>query len=420
MTAHIEAGVDSDPAADSGLATVNPAIFGALFVPFGISSGYVTVTLAFLLARDGLSTAVIGTIIALAVWPQTVKMLWAPLVDTVGNPKLWYGAGAISVGLSILLMSVLPKTEAMVGLIIAVIVLSSITSTFVSMAAEIFLAHLVAPAARGRASGWSQAGNLGGAGIGGGIGLLLAENVAQSWVSGAVLAAICFACWAATLWLPPVARHSEALNYLSQLKEVAVNVWAVARSRLGYLALLIMLLPLGSGGVPWAAISTEWGAGSTMVALVNGVAGGVAAMVGAMIAGFVCDRMELKKAYCLFGLLVGLVAALMVLAPRTPTVFVIGVLAYQMMIGTTYTGYAAIVLEAIGKKSVATNWNLLAALSNIPIAAMSMVSGLIHDRLGTDAMLLGELVIPAAAIALFALFVVATAPRRSASTGLVG
>lgn len=420
MTAHIEAGVDSDPAADSGLATVNPAIFGALFVPFGISSGYVTVTLAFLLARDGLSTAVIGTIIALAVWPQTVKMLWAPVVDTVGNPKLWYGAGAISVGLSILLMSVLPKTEAMVGLIIAVIVLSSITSTFVSMAAEIFLAHLVAPAARGRASGWSQAGNLGGAGIGGGIGLLLAENVAQSWVSGAVLAAICFACWAATLWLPPVARHSEALNYLGQLKEVAVNVWAVARSRLGYLALLIMLLPLGSGGVPWAAISTEWGAGSTMVALVNGVAGGVAAMVGAMIAGYVCDRMELKKAYCLFGLLVGLVAALMVLAPRTPTVFVIGVLAYQMMIGTTYTGYAAIVLEAIGKKSVATNWNLLAALSNIPIAAMSMVSGLIHDRLGTDAMLLGELVIPAAAIALFALFVVATAPRRSASTGLVG
>ena len=134
---------------------------------------------------------------------------------------------------------------------------------------------------------------------------------------------------------------------------------------------------------------------------------------GAMAAGFICDRMELKRAYCMFGIFVGLVAVAMIFAPRTPTVFAIGVLGYNAMVGMAYTGYAAIVLEAIGKKSAATNWNLMAALSNIPIAVMSTVDGYMHDAFGTDAMLAGELGYPAIAIVLFGLFVLVTRPRRA-------
>jgi len=415
-TPHIEADPGIDPAHESTGTVHRPWIFAPLFAPFGISSGYVSVTLAFLLDRAGLPTATIATIIALSVWPQTVKMIWAPFVDTIGNPKVWYGIGALTVGSSILLMSVLPKTEAEVPIFIALIVGSSVTSTFISMSTEIFMANQVPAELRGRASGWSQAGNLGGGGIGGGIGLLLAENVTAPWVSGGFLALVCLACWGMTAFLPKLVRTTtEALHYFGELKEVAVNVWAVARSRVGYLALIIMLLPIGSGGVPWSAIADEWQAGGNMVAFVNGMAGGVAAMVGAMVAGFICDRMELKKAYCMFGILVGLVAVTMIFLPRTPMVFVIGVLGYQFMVGTAYTGYAAIVLEAIGKKSAATNWNLLAALSNIPIAAMSMVDGHMHDAYGTDAMLAGELAFPAIAIVLFALFVLATRPRKRAA-----
>nr|WP_276271149.1 MFS transporter [Tsuneonella mangrovi] len=381
-----------------------------------MSSGYVTVTLGFLLSRAGLSTALIATLIALSVWPQTVKMLWAPFVDTIGNPKVWYAVGTFTVGLSILAMSVLPKTQAEVPLYIALIVGSSVTSTFVSMATEIFMVNFVPPETRGRASGWSQAGNLGGAGIGGGIGLLVAENFTQPWVSGALLAAICIACWGATLLLPKLERTaSAARNYFAELKEVAVNVWGVAKSRPGYLALIIMLLPIGSGGVPWSAIAGEWNAGANTVALVNGVSGGIASIVGAMAAGFICDRMDLKRAYSMYGIFVGLVAVAMIALPRTPLVFTVGVLAYSAMVGMAYTGYAAIVLEAIGKKSAATNWNLMAALSNIPIAMMSMIDGQIHDSFGTNAMLAGELAFPAIALVLFWTFVGATRPKRAAA-----
>jgi predicted MFS family arabinose efflux permease len=139
----------------------------------------------------------------------------------------------------------------------------------------------------------------------------------------------------------------------------------------------------------------------------------MASIVGALLAGYICDRMDLKKAYSMFGILVGLVAVAMIALPRSPSVFVGGVLAYQAMVGMAYTGYAAIVLEAIGKKSPATNWNLMAALSNIPIALMSQVDGHVHDSFGTNAMLFGELAFPAVAIALFWLFVLITRPRGS-------
>ena len=360
-------------------------------------------------------TAIIGALIALSVWPQTWKMLWAPLVDTVGNPKLWYGLGTTLVGGTILLMSVLPMTKGEVGVFSALIVVSSVASTLVSMSTEIFMANQTPPALRGRASGWSQAGNLGGAGIGGGLGLLLAEHVPHAWVSGAVLAAICFACWAGVLALPRLQRTRKAPSYWRELVGVAVDVWAVAKSRLGYLALIIMVLPIASGAVPWAAIASEWHAGGDLVALVNGVAGGLASMVGAMIAGWVCDRMDPKRAYCLFGVLVGCAAAAMILLPRTPMVFTTFVLLYSAMVGMGYTGYAAIVLQAIGKKSAATNWNLMAALSNIPIAVMSTFDGWVHDKYGTDAMLLGELALPALTILAFGALVLATRPRARAA-----
>jgi MFS family permease len=387
-----------------------PVIFLPLFVPFGISSGYVTVTLAFLLGRAGLSLVAITTIIAASLWVQTWKVLWAPVVDTVGNPKVWYGVGAAGVGLTILAMSVLPATEQEVPVLTMLTLLSSAASTLVSMSTEIFLAQGIPAAMRGRASGWSQAGNLGGAGVGGGLGLLLAQHVAQPWVSGAALAAICFACWGFVHFVPTARRTHALPSYLAELRGVVRDVWDVARSRAGYLALILMVLPIASGGVTWSAIAGEWGAGADLVAMTNGVAGGIAAAIGALIGGYVCDRMSPGRAYCLFGLVVGAIAVAMAWMARTPTMFVVFTLAYAAVIGCGYAAYSAIVLEAIGQRSAATNFNLMAALSNVPIALMTSFDGWTHDRFGTDAMLYGELVLPGVTIGGFAVFVLATRP----------
>jgi predicted MFS family arabinose efflux permease len=386
------------------------AVFLPLFAPFGISSGYVSVTLAFLLARAGLSTLEITTIIAGTIWVQTWKVLWAPIIDTVGNPKLWYGLGATGTGAAILAVSVLPATAREVPAITLLALLSSAASTLVSMSSEIFLAQCVPPQLRGRASGWAQAGNLGGGGVGGGLGLLLAEHVSQQWVSGAVLAMICFACWGCVRFVPAARRTHSMHSYVDELNGVARDVWDVARSRVGYLALILMVLPIASGAAPWSAIAGEWGAGADLVALVNGVVGGLASAGGALVGGYVCDRMSPGRAYCVFGLIAGAIAVAMAWWARSPGAFIVFTLGYSALVGCGYAAYSAIVLQAIGQRSAATNFNLMAALSNVPIALMTSFDGWVHDRFGTDAMLYGELALPAATIAAFVFFVFATRP----------
>ena len=274
------------------------------------------------------------------------------------------------------------------------------------------MAQCVPAEMRGRASGWAQAGNVGGGGVGGGIGLLLAEHVSQQWVSGAVLAAICLACWGCVRFVPAARRTRSVPSYLDELKGVVRDVWEVARSRIGYLALILMVLPIASGAAPWSAIAGEWGAGADLVALVNGVVGGLASAAGALVGGYVCDRMSAGRAYCVFGLLAGAVAVAMAWWSRTPIAFIVFTLGYSALVGCGYAAYSAIVLQAIGQRSAATNFNLMAAIANVPIALMTTFDGWVHDRFGTNAMLYGELALPAATIAAFMLFVMATRPGR--------
>jgi MFS family permease len=411
MTAHLEPAPLTPPADDGTFDRTWP--FLPLFAPFGISSGFLSVTLGFQLGHAGLSAIAVTTVIAASLWTQSVKMFWAPIVDAMGKPRIWYLLGATLTGLSILVMSLSPPTAKVVPFLTVMAVLGSAASTLVSMSAEILLTHGVKQTARGRASGWAQAGNVGGTGVGGGLGLFLAERFSEPWISGFVLALICVGCAGFLFLIPSVEPAHDGQGYVARLKQVVIDVWSVARSRLGYLALIIMILPIASGSAPWPVIAGDWRADADLVALVTGVVGGLAAALGALIGGYICDRLDPKTSYCAFGIAVGLVTVLMAWSPHTPMAFAIGTLVYTLIVGCGYAAYSAIVLQAIGKKSAATNFNLMAAISNMPLAFMASFDGWMHDRHGVQAMLYGEFLLPAGVIAAFALFVWATRPLRA-------
>lgn len=367
-------------------------VFMVLLTPFGVSSGYVSVTLAYLLAHAGMHTAAVAAVVSLSVWPQTWKMIWAPLVDTLLNAKQWYVIGALSTGLSILALGFVSATPNATVLLALLVVISSMASTMVSMSSEIFMVHGIEEGRKGVISGWAQAGNLGGAGIGGGLGLYLAQRVAAPWEAAAAVGLLCAVCIAGLLWVDEPERGPRRSRHVENLADVARDVWAVMRSRPGLLALVLMVLPIGSGGASgvWSAIAGEWRAGADIVALVTGVLSGVASLVGALFAGPLCDRMNRWTAYCAFGAALAGVAVAMALLPRTPAIFMVCTLAYSLVLGACYAGYSAVVLEAIGKGAAATKFNLLAAASNVPVAAMTDIDGVFHDRYGTNVMLYGE------------------------------
>jgi len=70
-----------------------------LFAPYGISTGFVTLTLGFLLTRAGVSAETVGEIVSVSLIPQIFKILWAPLVDTTLTCKRWVFLSALVTGL---------------------------------------------------------------------------------------------------------------------------------------------------------------------------------------------------------------------------------------------------------------------------------------------------------------------------------
>ena len=163
-----------------------------LFLPMGITNGYAVVSLAYLLSQAGVSVGAVAGLVGLSLFPQTWRAVWAPLVDTTLSVRAWYLISAIVSGLLMAVTAFVPTTKEHLGLIEILVFGFSLTATFTTLAGSSLMAHGTSDEEKGRAGGWSQAGNLGGTGLGGGAGLWLAQH-APIWVSGAALGVFCTA-----------------------------------------------------------------------------------------------------------------------------------------------------------------------------------------------------------------------------------
>ena len=394
----------------------HPWVFMILILPFGVAGGYVSVAVAYLLAQQGVSVERIAALVAMSLVPHTWKFAWAPIADVTLTRKRWHVLAGTVTAAGILTIGLVPATPAGLALLSGVVLITNVAVTFLGMAVESLMAYGTPPEEKGRAGGWFQAGNLGGTGLGGGIGLILAQRMPSAWMAGAVLAASCLACSLALRFVPePQATHRER-ELGRSLANVGKDLWGVARSRLGALALILCFLPLGSGAASglWAAVAGDWSASADLVAVVTGVVGGILSALGCLMGGWLCDRMDRKAAYAIYGVLQALCAVAMALAPRTPASFVVFTSLYALITGLTYAGFTAFVLEAMGLGAAATKYNVFASLSNTPIYYMTRIDGWSHERWGPSGMLFTEAVFGALGLLLF-LTILAALPRRHAA-----
>src|SRR5476649_479826 len=89
----------------------HPSIFMILIIPYGALSGYLTVTLGYLLSQSGMAVTQIGLLIAVSYLPQTWKFLWAPIVDTTLTRKTWYLLAGVVSALGIFVTGAVPADE---------------------------------------------------------------------------------------------------------------------------------------------------------------------------------------------------------------------------------------------------------------------------------------------------------------------
>ena len=397
--------------ASAGEAPAN-FVFCILYLPYGILNGYVTVTLAYDLSQTGVTTVAIAWLGSLNLIPQIAKFLWGVPLDTHLTYRGWYAISTVLSGIGLAIMGFIPATTGALPFLFAAVLITSIVNTIVSMTTDALTAHAVPMSHKGRASGWAQAGNVGGSGLGGGLGLWLAQHY-SSETAAIALAVITLACIAALGFIGEP-EHSHREPSLAQtLDNIRQDVWSMARSRLGLLAMVLLLVPCGTGAAAnlWAAVAVDWRASADVVAVVTGATGGVVSIAGCFVAGRFCDLRDRKYCYVISATSMALCAILMAAAPRSPAMFVFFTLLYALTNGFVYAAFGAVMLEAIGRGAAATKGPILHSFTNVPVVLMTMVDGWAQTRWGSGAMLIVEGVIGIAAIAGFYLFAYATRPR---------
>jgi MFS transporter, PAT family, beta-lactamase induction signal transducer AmpG len=397
-------------AAGGARGPAHPIMFLMLYLPFGASAGYGGVALAYLLHERGVSVAAIAAMGALNVLPNTWKVFWAPLIDTTLSARAWYLLGLAVTAAVFLVTAGAPLGSQSLPLLDVLSFALGLSSSLLAIAADRFMAYDTPEAEKGRAGGWAQAGNLGGAGLGGGLALWVAVHTGRPWTAGVLLAALSLACAIMVFRMNDPARVDAGRPFLDIVKDTGRDVLGLVLRRAGLLAIFVCLLPLGSGGAGglWSAIAGEWGAGADEVALVGGVFSGLVSIVGAVAGGYLCDRMDRKGAYVLFGLVSATSAVAMAIGPRTPLAFLVFASLYNLILGACFAAFSGLTLEAIGQGAAGTKYNLLASVSNVPIMLMPLVDAWAQMRWGTSGMLYVEALCAAAAAAFYMAVVYAT------------
>jgi MFS family permease len=432
--------------------STHPVLFLLMFVPMGISNGYVVVTLAYLLAAAGVSVDAIAMLGVWSLLPQAFKVLAGPLVDATLTNKVWYLVSSVVTGILIAVTALVPTAASNLTPITVLVFLISVASAFSALAADSIMAHATSEEEKGRAGGWSQAGNLGGSAIGGGLGLWLSQNLtpqgnqaAGQWLaqhtgvawfadaglwlgqhisaaifSGCGVGLLCVISVAALRWVhePPAEHRGQGFG--KSLVNVGKDLVSLLRSRRGLLAFVAMCLPIGVGALTqlWSAVASDWHASANWVALINGMLGGVITMVGCIIGGWICDRFNRMVAFNVFSMVTVLLVLATMAAPRTELTYIVVVGLYMLVTGFCYAAFGAVVLEAIGKGAAATKYNLLAGVANIPIMYLSWLDGKAHvwhapqwlPQDGTTLMLLTEALVPVGGTVILIAFYFLTKP----------
>lgn len=362
----------------------HPIVFMFLVLPFGVISGYISVTLAYLFGKEGISIESIASLSAAAIFINVAKFLWAPLVDTTLTLKKWYVLSCIVTAAGLLGMGLLPIRESSIVPLIIVICVGNVASSLLGTAVSGLAAHDVPEEMKGRVSGYYNAGNLGGAGLGGGAGLWLAENMTNNWMPAAILGVSSMFCCFGLFY---VHEHPSTIRDLKVGKTIAnlfKDIWNTLKARMGILAMILCFLPLGTGAAQnvWAAIAGSWNAGPHTVEFVTGVMSGLITAGGCLLGGWVCDRANRQMTYVVFGLLSAICAVGMAYSPHTEMMYIIWTSVYAFILGLCYAAFSAFVFEIIGKGAAGTKYTIFSSLSNAPIAIMTIVDGWAYTYYG--------------------------------------
>ncbi|HEX9051149.1 MAG TPA: MFS transporter [Anaeromyxobacter sp.] len=362
-----------------------PVLFLFLDLPFGAAVGYAMVAMPYWLRQGGVSLADVGAISATAFAPHAVKLLWIPLLDLGSYRKVWYVAMITATASLLVAASLVPDPVKSLHLYTILVTLAQATATTGHAANNALMAITTRFEDKGKAAGFSMASNLGGTGLLGALALLVSEHVSPR-AGGIALAAVVLASGSLSLRIVEPRRVDAAVAaagsllraFGRHLAAMGRDLWGTLRSRQGITGLVICVAPVGLGALTniFSGMAPDFGASARVVEWVNGIGGGVTGAAGALVGGWLADRMSRRLAYGVAGGLTGLSALAMLLSPLSPETYTWGTLAYSFTNGIAFATWAGMVLEVVGHgAATATKYALFNAAANLAISVVTWADG---------------------------------------------
>ena len=383
----------------------HPWVWAVLYFPYGLTFGFPAIALGYLGSRAGVPVSALAGMVGMSFLAAGWKFVWAPVGDYTLSRKRWYYLAVAMISVGLIALTVVPLSTRTVPLVSLLVLLTSISATFLAFATEGLMVHNTPAHLRGRAAGWFQSGNQFGQTAGGGIGLWLMYHTPAGWVAGAALCGIICLCALALRGLDEPARALDGASVIERATDAWRNLLAVARSRAGRLGLLLAILPIGTGAAQFlfGSIGPEWHAPADMVSLVLGLGGGLAIVAGCFVGGRLTDWLDKPTSYAIACAL-GLVACIVIAwSPRTAIGYTLSTLFYTFTLGMVAASFTGLVLAIIGHTAAATKINLFFALNTLFSLGMLRVAGWAHDRYASTGMLYTEAGIGVVALAVFAM-----------------
>lgn len=360
-----------------------PWLFLVLILPGGIFTGFTQTPLPYILSKAGVRVESIANLASLLQIPNIFYFAWAPIVDMKLRRRSWLVLvsflSAACLGMAVFLVG-----PAHLFLITVLFLSGAVINALVSSAEGGLLVGSLGAAGQAKASGWIQAGNLGGGAFGAGIALWLLMRLPFPVAAAATAAMTALPSLAAlTIAEGPPA---PAFGFWDRLRKIAGELVSVLRSRRTLWGVLLLAAPVGSGAALnlLPAVASHYGVSGQGVLWVNGLAGGGVLALGSLLATLVPGTWDRRVTYAGAGFLNAL-ASLTLLAGNRPGVYYLGTVLYLLTTGICYARFMALVFDVLGpgEHGTSTRYSLFLAAGNLPIAYVLWLDGKGFQHFGT-------------------------------------
>jgi len=363
-----------------------PWLFGLLVLPLGIYVGFIWTALPLLLSQAGLTIGQIARISAILQVPPILLFLWTPVVDVKLRRRTWLVLGALATSLSLWVACQFGTGH--VRLLTALLFVAGVVVALVPASCGGLMATMLSASAQAKASGWNQAGNWGGVGLGGALVIWLVARFSLPVAGLAAAALVALPAFLAfTITEPAPAISFWFRGRFAQFRKEALALFRSPRRRWSVL-LLVAPGSTCAAQTLLPALASHYGVGASGVLWTNGVAGGVVLGLGALSSVLIPADWDRGLTYAGAGLTNAL-ASILLLAGNRPSVYFWGTLLYLLTSGLCNARFVALVLDAIGPddRDPSTWFSVLLSASNIPIASMIWLEGQSFNKFGTHGLL---------------------------------